>query len=437
MASLGNLAESGVVALAVSEAAGAVVEPALEPARQEAEKATKARIHDLSALAQSVAQALLTLDDVTDHAARNGYDKDELALSVQLALRAPGVPEALTLYRRRAIDGVTDADAVAQLYHAFAKAQIEYQYWPRLLQTAQVPHDPAVIALGIVRSIYRDPGFLPVTLDTEGSTVPAYTPTTLDPLEQAAASGVDAEHLRVLVGNTGRPSPPHETAQAVFRNLVNRQTFNLSILEGDIRPEYADLLFEVSRQILTAHDYVELNLRGWIDPAAMYAGTALHGMSKADTDLMLKVIGRPINVHQVTTGLARGGTYGGVYEGVPEPYLTAIRESNIRPEWGNLAYANRYTLPGYFVIRAMLQTGTITEAEGAQLFKEEGWPPDLAEKAAAALAPAGSTGKRLTQSQIHAAFKAGTMTEVDALARLEQDGYSQADAQLLVNTWKA
>ena len=105
MANLGSLAESGVVALAVSEAAGAVVEPALEPARQEAEKATQARIHDLDQLAQSVAQALLGLEDVTDHAARNGYDKDELALSVQLALKAPGVPEALALYRRRDLTG--------------------------------------------------------------------------------------------------------------------------------------------------------------------------------------------------------------------------------------------------------------------------------------------------------------------------------------------
>src|SRR5205807_4966194 len=115
--------------------------------------------------------------------------------------------------------------------------------------------------------------------------------------------------------------------------------------EGNTRGEWAPFLFEGFRQIPTAHDFVEGRLRGWLADPAMYAGTALHGMSQADTDLLFKIMGRPIVEHQIVTGEARGGTYNGPIANIPTPFLKSLQESNIRPEWYSLAYANRYTYP--------------------------------------------------------------------------------------------
>jgi hypothetical protein len=39
----------------------------------------------------------------------------------------------------------------------------------------------------------------------------------------------------------------------------------------------------------------------------------------------------------------------------------------------------------------MLANGTLTVAEAATIFKRQAWPPDLADKAAAARAPGGAT----------------------------------------------
>src|SRR5207248_3017235 len=139
---------------------------------------------------------------------------------------------------------------------------------------------PAQIALGIVRSVIRDPGLLVVSLDTSGSNVPQYEPLNLDALEEAMASGIDRERLRGMVGEIGLPMPVVRAASAVFRGILTRGAYNQAVLEGDTRPEWGDAILEEARQIPSAIDGVQARLRGWTDDAGMYAQTARHGMSE-------------------------------------------------------------------------------------------------------------------------------------------------------------
>ena len=439
MASFGKFT-GNTIGEAAAFAAGVAIAPLLEPVVQELRNQSwqeaPSRPLDPATAAQGVAEHKIAEGAGASEAAMSGIGATPFANLVAIMRKAPGIAEGLHLIQRGQL-APSDFLTVLQRNGLEDEFITAYQNLSATgLRPWDVPLSPQELAVGIVRSLVPDPGFLPVTLDTEGGKVQSYTPANIDAVKEAAESGTDSERLRVMVGSFGRPPGPVETARATFRQIIDRADFNRGILESDIRPEWADALFEVAREILTAHDWVELHLRGYITKQEMYDGTALHGMSPEDTDRLFNVLGRPLTVHQITTGLARGGTFQPVPGELTDPYEASVHESNIKPAYYDLAIANKYTLPGYFVIKAMLTAGTITEAEGAQLFKEEGWPPDLAEKAAAALAPAGSTGKRLTQSQIHAAFKAGTLSEADALARLEQDGYSPGDAQLLVDTWQ-
>ena len=272
---------------------------------------------------------------------------------------------------------------------------------------------------------------------TEGSNVPLRPRARPGRDQEAAASGITADRMAILARNVGLPPGVIEGLKMLNRGIINEAAFALLIEQSDARLAWGPFLLELRRMLLTPHEYAELYIRGWITQEAMYDGTALHGLTQADTDLLAEMIGRPLAVHQVTTGLARGGTFGGNYEGVPEPYLSALRQSNVRPEWGNLAYSNRYTYPSYFVIKPLVASGAITVDEATQIFENEGWPPDLAAKAAASFATSsGSTGKTLTRAEVKAAWKAGTVTEPETLTRLEAEGLSAADAQLLLDTWK-
>src|SRR5205085_2116021 len=157
------------------------------------------------------------------------------------------------------------------------------------------------------------------------------------------------------------PASPDLAARMHFRGIVTEGAFNQAILEGNTRGEWAPFLLDGFRQILTAHEYAELELRGFLTPAERLAGTAKWGMSKADSDLLYDVLGRAIAEHQIVTGEARGGVYNGPIDHIPEAFLSALRRGNIRPEYYNIAYANRYSYPSAFVLRSLTQAGDISQ----------------------------------------------------------------------------
>lgn len=476
----------GIAALGVGGAAGAAFEPAFEVPRQEAWKAEPNRVLDLGTLAHLVAQGLITEEAAEGEAARSGYRPERLRALVQLNLRAPDVAEALALWRRGRI-------TEAQVDHVLAKAQIEEQYHAAIKELEFTRLDPAIIATAIQRGIMRDPGFLPVEPPSGAGKVRPFPVSGLDPLAEALASGVNEERLFVETALVGLPASPDLAARMTFRGIIDRVDFARAIAEGNTRNEWADALFEGFREILTARQYAELHLRGWITEEEMLAGTAKHGMSAADAELLFKVLGRPIPEHQVVTGEARGGVYDGPIDHIPAAFLAALRQSNIRPEWYNLAYANRYSYPSAFVLRSLTQAGDISEAEAHQILLNIGWPPDLAATVSAhwaggtagggtadplvkkahtqlwtaahkayvdfelseaqatetlqalgALDPAAVLAlwdrermlvrRELTPAQVKKAYVQMVLTEAEATAKLEQLGMSPADVHTFLHT---
>jgi hypothetical protein len=443
VSSVWSALEGGVVGVAVGTAAADAIKPALEPERQDAWKNAPNRILDLRALAELVAQALESVDGVLDHAERNGYARDQLLAAIQLALKAPGVPEAERLYLRQQADPAGSI-TLAQLHHAYAKSGIEFQYWDALTKAAgTMLLSPAELALGIVRGTIHDPGLMVVTLDTADSNVPKYTPAQLDTLAEAAASGFNPERLRALVGSIGLPMSTHEAASAYFRKIITLGAYRQSILEGDVRPEWADPILEQAREILTAHDYAELELRGFYDRATRLARTGQHGMSDTDSDDLYNVLGRAIGVHAVQTALERGGTYPGSYADVPEPFRSALQRSNIRPEWASLAYANRYSFPSAFVIRALLKDGAYTAQQGEQDLLDIGWEPGRAKLVAEHYAkPAGATLSPEVKSQrtnlitdVRKQYLAGAATVAQVLTALQAVPLPQPDIDEMIRLW--
>ena len=365
---------------AAAFAAGLAIAPLLAPYLQELRNATWSGTPTMPLDPGDVAEWVAEdqsgrAGSGTAEAALTGLAATPFARLVETKLTAPGVGELLQLIRRKTI-------TEAEFTHALRKARLETGYDDAVRELANVKLAPAQIALAVVRSLMHDPGFLPVTLDTSGGKVPAYGVSPLDTLAEASYSGIDAERLRVMVGEIGLPMSLQQAASAVFRGIILRPDFNRAVLEGDTRPEWADAIFEQARQILSANQYAELQLRGYIDRATRLDKTGQHGMSTADSDLLYNLLGRSIPVHQITTGLARGGVFGGSADAIPDSYLQSLQRGNLRPEYYNLAYANRYSLPSAFVIRALLTGGAITADQGEQLFLQSGWKPDLAKQVA-------------------------------------------------------
>src|SRR5207248_4214002 len=167
-------------------------------------------------------------------------------------------------------------------------------------------------------------------------------------------------------------------ANARFRGLIGDNDCLLAIAEGDLRTEWAETVREVSRQILTAGEYAELGLRGFYNRAERLRKTAQHGMSQADSDDLYDVMGRAPGVLRIATGLARGAKFPSDYSNIPEPYKSSIQRSNIRPEFAEIEYHDRFGYPSGFQIRSEANKGDLTEAETEQLLLEVGWSPKWA-----------------------------------------------------------
>jgi hypothetical protein len=393
--------------------------------------------------------------------------------------------ELLAMKRRGTI---TEADFV----HGLRKTKLETRWDTPAEELATERLDPAEIAKAIHRGILASMGLLVATPPTTPGRVPMVPQSPLDAVKEAEAAGIDAERLRVMVGNAGLPPGAGEMLQLLNRGEITTDDFLRGIGESNMRNEWGAALLNLRRRLLTPHEYQEAALRGVLTNAEADAGSALSGLEPQDAKTLFDLLGRPLPVHAITTGLERGGTYGGSYDTVPEPYRDAIRRSSIRPEYAHLAYANRYSYPSAFVIRSLATSGALTPAETHQTLLDIGWPPDFAQKVADAW-HGGTAGKAdphvtkagnqlwtavhkayvdgetneaeaatdltalgvavdaqpavialwdheravvrrsLTPSQIKKAFKETTFTRDDALARLERLGMSAADAGVLLD----
>ena len=433
---------------AAAFAAGLAIGPLLEPYVQELKNETWAHTPSLpldpDVMAQGVAEHKLTLATGQSEAALTGISNSAFASLVTVMKKSPAVAEGVRLIRRGQL-------APSEFLTVLQRAGLEDEFITAYQKAAvnglapwEAPLDPSVLAVGAVRSTVDSQDLLVVDLDTSGSNVARYTPAALDIIAEAAANGVDKERLRVMVGNVGLPMGSEAAARAEFRGIITKGAFYQAILEGDTRPEWADSIYEFSRQIITAHDYVELHLRGYISQQQMYDGTALHGMSTDDTDRLFQVLGRPLTVHQITTGLARGGTFQPIPGELTDPYEASVHESNIKPSYYDLAIANRYSYPSLFQLNALVKANAITADVAADWATKDGLAPEVvtalhtfwAGEQSSTTGGATTKPKQFTYSQIHAAWSHGLFTDADALTELEAIGYPAARAQTLLDTWK-
>jgi hypothetical protein len=158
---------------------------------------------------------------------------------------------------------------------------------------------------------------------------------------------------------------------------------------------------------------------------------------------MFENLGRPLNVHEITTALARGGTYGGDYSSVPQPFRDAIRRSAIRPEYADLAFHNRYTYPSAFVLRSLAQAGDLGGQQAvAKVLEEIGWKPSFATQVSTAWTVGNATGdahvaKAQTQlwGTTHRSYVGEMIDNTTATTALRAAGVDAAAVPPILTLW--
>jgi hypothetical protein len=163
----------------------------------------------------------------------------------------------------------------------------------------------------------------------------------------------------------------------------------------------------------------------------MYAGTALHGMSQADTDLEYQIHRRPLTVRQITQAEAWGGTFQPAAGELQDPYQASVHQANLGPEWYDLGQALKHTYSVPFWWRSMVEAGALTQTEATTVLLRLGNPPAFADQAYAHFS-AGATAatREATKAELLDEYEGGFITQADYQTALEALGYTGTALQL-------
>ena len=337
-----------------------------------------------SIAAPGVAEGEWDIDDAAKWAERYGVDRARFEHMVAAERTAPDTSHLFDMWRR----GLIDSGAFE---HGLRKARFETRWDAPMRALREVLLTPAELAAARVK------GHVDQTRQ----------------YQESALQGVDNERAEIMYQTTGNPPGPETLMTLLNRGIITQAEFAAGIKQGNIRPEYVDEYLELRHHLLTPHEIVNLRLRGWHDDAWMNArGAELGYTPERMRDLFLGQ-GRPISFHQVFIGERRGGTYDGPTGAIDDAFLKSLQESNIRPEWYNLAWAQRHSYPSAFVLRALVQSGDLTEDDGRDILLRIGWPQDLAEKVAARWAGLSAGGAAAVDPLVKSA-RTQAITEIRA-----------------------
>jgi hypothetical protein len=403
-----------VLAFAFGRAIGPVLTPGIQDLQNFAW--SEHRIAPLSAetAAAMVVEGVWTRDRADTEASYTGISSNRLDALIQLIDDPPDVATLMQLWRRNLISGDKFIEGLKHL-------RIETDYFEALRQTHNVLLSPDQLANA------RQRGFI------DRATQYA----------QAELQGVTNDRAETQFELSGLPPPPDRARDMWRRGIISEAEFRQAIVEGNEKLKYVDQEVALRHPLLTPAQIVNQRLRRWRDTTWMNARLAEHGYDAQQANDLFEGQGRPISFHQVFIGTRRGGVYDGPVGDLDAPFLKSLQESNIRPEWYNLAWAQRNSLPSPFVIRGLAQAGDIDTTVLRRLLTWLGWPEFLIDPVvaswtggtAAGGGPLVKSARTQAVTEIRNAYLIGQADEGQARGWLGALDVAGADQDGLLHVW--
>lgn len=407
--------EGAVIGGAIGIATSEVASPVLEVERQEAWQANAFRVLDPGSLARLVAEGIAAQDAAAEQASRSGFNANKLAALVQLALRAPSPDAALDMLRRAHI---TDD----QLTHAFRKAGLEPQWDAAYREALFLPIASADLAAGIQQGFVPNDGILPVAPSTAAGNVPTLPPLTIDPVAEAAKTGVSRDWLALRARLDGLPPGPETLLEMWRRAIIVESDVDRGIAQGHTKTEWVAAYKALKVPVLSPYEAAGLRLRGWITAQESYDLGALTGYSQAQMDHLWQNRGRPMTPHQMWLAIRRSNA-------TQADFDAAILRSDIRPEYQGWLWDTRFAYPSPFFIRNAVQHGGMTTARAAVILGYQGWEEqDIASVSASFGGEAGAASKAETATEWLTEYEGLFVDRPTLIAQLEALGYPAAVA---------
>jgi hypothetical protein len=404
------------LSFALGQGAAPAIEPFAQAITNEAWGLHAVRPPDAFVLAEGVAQGQVDPRWAADRAAEQGFDATRFGNMVNIANVGPGAGFAFELWRRGLID-----------QGGFATALKRLGLEDRWVGPLEGLHDTLLSSeeLGMM----QQQGFVDAARANE----------------EGAKQGVTPERQQLRFEASGLP-PGIETALAMLRReIIGTDEFARIVREGHTKTKYTDELLALQHQVLSAAEYATLHLKGHITEPEMNAGGKLTGYTPEQMNLLYLGRGRPATVHQIHVGYARGAQLPGA-SSERDAIATAVKQSDIRPEYTDLLFAGRATYPSLFQLTRLVSSGTISADTGAEWARKAGLADEVVtalhqEWSASSGGATADTHVAKAQTQLwtttHRSYLADESSDADATAALRTAGVASGSIPAVLAIWQA
>lgn len=419
MALLGGIAsflDKYLVGYALGTAAGPSLEPFVQDLANEAWALNQVLPLRAADAAQLVADGERDMGWGVGEAALTGIDESRFRALVDMIDTSPGLAQLYAMLHRGLVSEAK--------FRAGARRQgIEEQWIDALVTLSDVLLSPAEAA-----NAWQQ-GFMG---EAEAEA-------------EAERSGIGPARSRIQRELAGNPPGPMDGLSMLRRGIIDEATYRQLVREGRTKTKYTDALLALRQQVLSARDAAELWLRGWITEAQAKAIGALTGYDADAMDLLYLNRGRPATTRQVFLGLRHGAKRGAPAAGIDPDYLTAIRNSNVRDEYANLLWAQRFTYPSLFQLDRLVKAGALTPERGAEILHFQGYDqPEIDALKAYWTTPAGPVTAKWAErargrlfTVIHNEYQDRSIDAARARALLATVGAGAAEADAVIRVWDA
>lgn len=134
-----------------------------------------------------------------------------------------------------------------------------------------------------------------------------------DAAREARDQGVTVDRFKVLTLLAGDGIGPEQAAEALRRGLIkpdgkgpDSTSYVQAIAESRLHNKWGQVLFELTRALLSPSDAADAVVRGYLQPDAGRAVAKLSGVDTKDFDIMVHLAGDPLSPTQLAEALRRG-----------------------------------------------------------------------------------------------------------------------------------
>ena len=256
----------------------------------------------------------------------------------------------------------------------------------------------------------------------------------------ASQNGLEPGNFATLVETAGSPLSRTEMEQLYNRGEATQAQVYQALDESRLKPKYNDLAFKLSTRLLQPSELSDMVLWGALSHADAAAEAAKLGYdAKSATALIDSAINKKLESDRTTVVTAIEVLYedNAISEADASAQIARLgfspEEVTFKLQAAELKRHTKLISTGLTAIRSKFLAHHVNQGEASSLIDAMGIPHQQRDAMLQLWQiERDANVAQLTEAQIIKALKVGTITSDDALTRLVNKGYLEADANILI-----